>query len=80
MELAMDNPQVIDQVVLRLIDMPKWDRLMAKKIKIPPAPKQPREEDPVRSEARAERKRLKNEQRATEAAAAGSQEPVVAVK
>jgi hypothetical protein len=76
----MDDPHVIKQIVLRLTDMPKWDRLMAKKVKIPPAPKQPRDEDPVRAEARAERRRLKNEQRAIEAAAAGNQEPVVAVK
>jgi hypothetical protein len=76
----MDDPHVIKQIVLRLTDMPKWDRLMARKVKIPPAPKQPRDEDPVRAEARAERRRLKNEQRAIEAAAAGSQEPVVAVK
>ncbi len=76
----MDEPPVIKQLTMRLVDIPKWDRLMAKKIKIPPPPKQPREEDPVRSEARAERKRLKNEQRAIEEAAAGNQEPAVAGK
>lgn len=74
----MEDPQVISQVVMRLTDMPKWDQLMAKKIKIPKPPKQPRDEDSVRSEKRAERRRLKNEQTAIEAAAAKAQELAVA--
>jgi hypothetical protein len=76
--VMMEDPQVISQVVMRLTDMPKWDQLMAKKIKIPKPPKQPRDEDSVRSEKRAERRRLKNEQTAIEAAAAKAQELAVA--